>query len=108
MQIDHHLQTIYNRTVGLDLKIKLRRKSSLVSTILPLLSIFSVFLTHYVVRRAEHTSRRSFVFQATPYCYLDTLTYMLGAYWYLACDGISSTALVLAEHFHKVIPWIET
>lgn len=67
-----------------------------------MLSMGSVVLTHYVIRIADTKIERAFVFQVVPYCFLDTLTYMMGAYWYLACEVVSCTARVLAEDFQKV------
>lgn len=40
--------------------------------------------------------------QVIPYCILDNLTAMLGAWWYLICEALSRTANVLAERFQKV------
>jgi gustatory receptor len=70
--------------------------------LLPLLSAGSVVLTHYVIRVKSSSIESTFLLQVLPYCYLDTLTYMLGAYWYLACDALTYTARVLAEDFQKV------
>lgn len=33
---------------------------------------------------------------------MDNLTYMMGAYWYLACDSLSRSATILAEDFQQV------
>lgn len=83
--------------------MQLRRKAILISALLPLLSTASVLLTHYVIRKHETgKTKKSFLFQVGPYCYLDTLTYMMGAYWYLACEMLSGTARVMADHFQKV------
>lgn len=60
-------------------------------------------LTHYVIRTEEMKINRYFILQVAPYCYLDCLTYMLGAYWYMACEMLSYTARELAEHFQKVL-----
>lgn len=34
---------------------------------------------------------------------MDNLTYMMGAYWYLACETLSTTATILAEDFQKAL-----
>lgn len=44
----------------------------------------------------------NYYFKVIPYCILDNLTYMMGAYWYLSCDTLSTTATILAEDFQKV------
>lgn len=41
-------------------------------------------------------------FKIIPYCILDNLTYMMGAYWYLACDSLSRSATILADDFQQV------
>jgi gustatory receptor len=84
------------------LHIELRTKAVLISILLPLLSAGSVVLTHYVIRIEETKIEKTFILEVMPYCYLDTLTYMMGAYWYLACESLSCTAMVLAEDFQKV------
>lgn len=38
-----------------------------------------------------------------PYCLLDMITYMMGGYWYYACQILSSAAEILAEDFQTVI-----
>lgn len=97
------LQTIYYKTVGKELHIELRTKALLISILLPLLSAGSVLLTHYVIRiHDDEKIEKTFLLQVMPYCYLDTLTYMMGAYWYLACESLSKTAAILAEDFQKV------
>jgi len=95
-------QTIYYKTAGKPLHVELRTKALLISILLPLLSAGSVVLTHYVIRTESMKVGEMFVLQVVPYCYLDTLTYMLGAYWYLACEVLSHTARVLADDFQKV------
>lgn len=40
--------------------------------------------------------------KVVPYCLLDNLTVMLGAYWYLLCEVLSKSAFILAENFQKV------
>lgn len=37
-----------------------------------------------------------------PYCLLDMITYMMGAYWYFACQMLSSAANILADDFQMV------
>lgn len=103
LKIYYRFQTIYYKTVGKLLHVDLQTKALLISILLPLLSAGSVLLTHYVIRIEEaKIDRATFFFQVIPYCYLDTLTYMMGAYWYLACEVLSCTARVLAEDFQKV------
>lgn len=95
-------QTIYYKTVGRPLQIELETKALLIAILLPILSAGSVVLTHYVIRIDDTKIERAFILQVVPYCFLDTLTYMMGAYWYLACGVVSFTARVLAEDFQKV------
>lgn len=41
--------------------------------------------------------------QVIPYIFLDSLTYMMGAYWYLSCETLSESASILAEDFQKAL-----
>lgn len=103
MQIYRHFQTIYYKTVGKSLQPMLRTKAVLISILLPLMSTCSVLLTHYVIKIEKTKLERTFILQVVPYCFLDTLTYMMGAYWYLSCEVLSCIARMMAEHFHKVL-----
>jgi len=96
------LQTIYHKTVGKRLEVALRTKALLIGILLPILSTASVLLTHYVITNKDRKLERSFLLRVAPYCYLDTLTYMMGAYWYLSCELLSHAAIILAENFQKV------
>ncbi len=115
-----YFQITYFKTTSKPLVLNLKSKALLISILLPLLSCVSVIITH--VTMIHFKFERAFVFQIIPYCFLDTLTYMLGnsivfdtvlgnlifntiilgAYWYLACETMSKTANMLAEDFQKV------
>lgn len=36
------------------------------------------------------------------------ITYMMGGYWYFACQMLSSAAHILAEDFQMVSEWIQS
>lgn len=46
---------------------------------------------------------KSFIMQVVPYGILDSLTYMMGAYWYLACETLSASASILADDFQGAL-----
>jgi hypothetical protein len=71
------------------LRIELRTKALLISVLLPILSTGSVVLTHYVIRTKQSKIEPTFMLQVLPYCYLDTLIYMMGSYWYRSLRGLS-------------------
>lgn len=107
MQIYRHFQTIYAKIVGKPLRVGLKRKALFISIALPLLSTTSVLLTHYVIKKQDTRIERMFLFQVGPYCFLDTLTFGLGSYWYMCCEFLSHTARVMADNFQKVfIPFL--
>jgi gustatory receptor len=95
-------QAIYHKTVGEHLSVGLAMKALFISILLPILSTGSVVLTHYVIRSEKEPIGPGFVLQILPYIYIDALTYMLGAYWYLSCEALSCAARALAGHFQKV------
>lgn len=37
--------------------------------------------------------------QVLPYCYVNTVTYLLGGLWYIHCDAIGKVATILADDF---------
>jgi gustatory receptor len=102
-KIYRYFQAIYHKTVGEGLRVQLGTKALVISILVPILSTGSVVLTHYVIHADKaRKAPASFVLQILPYCYLDALTYMLGAYWYMSCEALTHAARILAEHFQKV------
>lgn len=88
-------ENLYRKTAGHPLAINLKSKAYTISILLPVLSIISVVITHFFMVDFR-------VDQVIPYCFLDTLIYMMGAYWYFCCESLSQSALILAEDFQKV------
>ncbi|XP_026474908.1 LOW QUALITY PROTEIN: gustatory and odorant receptor 24-like, partial [Ctenocephalides felis] len=86
----------YQRVSGKVLPIKMHSKSLFISILIPIMSTMSVVVTHVTMVEFH-------VFQVIPYCFLDTLTYMLGAYWYLMCGVIGETATEVAEDFQVAL-----
>lgn len=67
---------VYYKTASQPLDLNLKPKALLVSILLPLLSCVSVIITH--VTMIHFKFEQAYIFQIIPYCYLDTLTYLLG------------------------------
>lgn len=88
-------EQLYARVAGQQLRLNLRTKALMVAVLLPLLSTLSVIITHVTMVDFN-------IDQVVPYCFLDTLIYMMGAYWYMCCETLSQSALILAEDFQKV------
>lgn len=88
-------QLLYLATTNRRLPINMKRRALLISLILPIVSTVSVIITHVTMVDFR-------VDQVVPYCILDSITYMLGGYWYLMCELLSSSANVLAEDFQTV------
>lgn len=88
-------ETMYRRTAGRDLELNFKTKALLIAVLLPALSCLAVIITHVTMVEFQ-------LLQVIPYCILDTLTYMMGGYWYMACETLSITANILAEDFQRV------
>ncbi|NP_001273828.1 gustatory and odorant receptor 63a-like [Musca domestica] len=89
-------EILYYQISGHSVPLNLRRRAQNIVLVLPILSILSVIVTH--ITMADF----SFI-QVIPYCILDNLTAMLGAWWYLICEALSRTAYILAERFQKAL-----
>uniref|UniRef100_A0A182R1K5 Gustatory receptor n=1 Tax=Anopheles funestus TaxID=62324 RepID=A0A182R1K5_ANOFN len=89
-------ETVYRKTSGRALELKLRTKAQVVAILLPILCSLSVAITHATMVDFK-------LLQVIPYCVLDTITYMMGGYWYLACETLSITAKILAEDFQRAL-----
>lgn len=74
----------------------MRSKGRLIAILLPVLSSLSVIVTHVTMSDFR-------LVQVIPYCVLDNLTYMMGAYWYLTCESLSATATILADDFQLAL-----
>ncbi|TMW49370.1 hypothetical protein DOY81_005554 [Sarcophaga bullata] len=89
-------EILYYQISGHSVPLNLRRRARNIAIILPLLSILSVVITHITMADFDFI-------QVVPYCILDNLTAMLGAWWYLICEALSTTANILAERFQKAL-----
>ncbi|XP_055606612.1 gustatory and odorant receptor 24 isoform X2 [Uranotaenia lowii] len=89
-------ERLYRKISGHDLELELKTKSLVIAILLPVLSCASVIITHVTMVEFQ-------LLQVIPYCFLDTLTYMMGGYWYMTCEMLSTTANILAEDFQKAL-----
>ncbi|XP_058819555.1 gustatory and odorant receptor 24 [Topomyia yanbarensis] len=89
-------EALYRKTAGHDLALELKTKGLIIAIFLPMLSCAAVAITHVTMAEFE-------VAQVILYCILDTLTYMMGGYWYMACEILSTTAKILAEDFQRAL-----
>lgn len=46
---------------------------------------------------------QKWVFQIFPFCYVNTVTYVIGGIWYLQCDVIGRVATIIANDFEKAL-----
>ncbi|XP_055696310.1 gustatory and odorant receptor 24 [Lutzomyia longipalpis] len=89
-------ELLYFKVSKRSLAINLKTKALIIAIVLPLLASLSVVVTHVTMVHFR-------ISQVIPYCFLDTLTYMMGAYWYLSCETLSAAANVLADDFQKAL-----
>ncbi|XP_053693674.1 gustatory and odorant receptor 24 [Sabethes cyaneus] len=89
-------EVLYRKTAGRDLALQLKTKSLLIAVLLPMMSCAAVGITHVTMVDFE-------LIQVILYCILDTLIYMMGGYWYITCETLSTTANILADDFQKAL-----
>lgn len=89
-------EVLYYQISGSSVPLNLRKKTLIIAIVLPLISILSVVITHVTMSDFN-------LIQVVPYCLLDNLTVMLGAYWFISCECLSGTANILAERFQKAL-----
>ncbi|XP_030385835.1 gustatory and odorant receptor 63a [Scaptodrosophila lebanonensis] len=89
-------EVLYYQTCGHSLPLHLREKALWISIILPILSVLSVIVIHTTMVDLN-------LMQVVPYCILDNVTAMIGAWWYLICQALSITANFLALRFQKAL-----
>ncbi|XP_068619575.1 gustatory and odorant receptor 24-like [Battus philenor] len=86
----------YKKLSGHALPLRLYKKSLAIAVIIPILSTASVIITHVTMVDFKPE-------QIIPYAFLETLTYILGGYWYLLCETLSICAKILAEDFQQAL-----
>ncbi|XP_077294944.1 gustatory receptor 63a [Arctopsyche grandis] len=89
----------YRRVSGKSLPLGLNKQAFIIAIAIPLLSTTSVFVTHATMIHFK-------LLQMIPYVFLEMLTYILGGYWYLLCESLSSSATILAEDFQQALKHI--
>lgn len=89
-------KVLYYNTSQRALPLNLSTKSLIVAIGLPILTTISVVVTHVTMVHFQ-------VSQVIPYCFLDTLTYMMGAFWFLECETLISSASILADDFQRAL-----
>ncbi|XP_064548949.1 gustatory and odorant receptor 63a [Drosophila montana] len=92
-------EVLYYQISGHSLPLNLRQKAIYIAIVLPILSVLSVVIIHITMSDFNLN-------QVVPYCILDNLTAMLGGWWFLICEAISTTAYLLAERFQKALKHI--
>ncbi|EDV96739.1 gustatory and odorant receptor 63a [Drosophila grimshawi] len=92
-------EVLYYQISGHSLPLNLRQKAIYIAIGLPIISVLSVVIIHMTMSDLNLN-------QVVPYCILDNLTAMLGAWWFIICEAISTTAYLLAERFQKALKHI--
>ncbi|XP_059610111.1 gustatory and odorant receptor 24 [Phlebotomus argentipes] len=99
-------ELLYFQVSKRPLAINLKMKALVIAIVLPLLASLSVVVTHVTMvhfRISQVCRIITHALPVIPYCFLDTLTYMMGAYWYLSCETLSAAANVLADDFQRAL-----
>nr|QKN21079.1 gustatory receptor [Bactrocera correcta] len=89
-------EILYYQISGHSMPLNLRRKTTMIAVVLPILSILSVVITHITMADFQ-------IIQVIPYCILDNLSAMLGAWWFIICESLSMTANILGERFQRAL-----
>lgn len=89
-------ELLYVQVSGRVLPLNMRTKGLLIAIMLPIFSSLSVIVTHVTMVDFR-------LMQVIPYCVLDNLTYMMGAYWFLSCESLSESATILADDFQQAL-----
>ncbi|XP_053955531.1 gustatory and odorant receptor 63a [Anastrepha ludens] len=89
-------EILYYQISGHSVPLNLFRKTTMIAVVLPVLSILSVVITHITMADFQFI-------QVIPYCILDNLTAMLGAWWFIICESLSMTANILGERFQRAL-----
>lgn len=85
-------ERIYKRVTGRVLPLHLGNKPLFLAVLLPILAFGTMIVTHI-------TMAHFYVLKVLPYCYVNTLTYLIGGLWYIHCDAIGKIATVIADDF---------
>ncbi|XP_019880133.2 gustatory and odorant receptor 24-like [Aethina tumida] len=87
---------IYNRIANKKLMINIGNAPLIFTILLPLLSCVVMVVTHITMVHFR-------ILQVLPYCYVNTVTVLIGGSWFMYCDMIGKTATTISEDFQKAL-----
>ncbi|CAH0557210.1 unnamed protein product [Brassicogethes aeneus] len=87
---------IYNRTANKKLTIYVGNKPLMLTILLPVLSCVVMVITHATMVHFR-------LIQVIPYCYVNTVTFLIGGAWFMFCDIIGKIATKISEDFQKAL-----
>ncbi|GLV42554.1 Gustatory receptor 63a [Carabus blaptoides fortunei] len=86
----------YRRVNNRKLELSLGAKSIAIPVLLTLIASGSMLLIHMSMVDYH-------IVQIIPYCYVNSVTYFIGGYWYLMCLAIATVATNVANDFQKAL-----
>ncbi|XP_022904370.1 gustatory and odorant receptor 24 [Onthophagus taurus] len=89
-------ERIYLKISGKRLALFMGNKPLLVTLGLPILSCAIMVVTHITMAHFRFL-------QVVPYCYINTITYLVGGMWYLQCNVIGRIATLIADDFQQAL-----
>ncbi|XP_017774851.1 PREDICTED: gustatory and odorant receptor 24 [Nicrophorus vespilloides] len=89
-------ERIYRKIQQKSLPLFTGNKPLIISLALPILSCVIMVVTHLTMVFFRFL-------QVLPYCYINTITYITGGFWYLHCDVIGKVATIIAEDFEQTL-----
>nr|UNE74350.1 gustatory receptor 3 [Holotrichia oblita] len=89
-------ENVYQKITGKKLPLFMGNKPLLVTLGLPILSCGTMVVTHITMVHFR-------VIQVIPYCFINTITYIVGGMWCLHCDLIGQVATVIANDFETAL-----
>ncbi|KAF5281537.1 hypothetical protein FQA39_LY05072 [Lamprigera yunnana] len=92
----HNFESIYKKLNAKNLPVFTGNKPLIVTIILPIVSCGSMVINHITMAHFR-------TIQIIPYCYINTITFILGGIWYLQCDIIARVAILIAHDFGKAL-----
>ncbi|KAK9888600.1 hypothetical protein WA026_000835 [Henosepilachna vigintioctopunctata] len=85
-------EKIYEKVVNRNMDIFLGNKPLLMTIALPIISCATMVINHITMVHFR-------IIQIIPYCYINTVTYLIGGVWFAYCDVIGKIALTISQDF---------
>ncbi|RZC42344.1 gustatory and odorant receptor 24 [Asbolus verrucosus] len=91
-----YFERIYNKVTKKKMTIFFGNKPLIITVVLPVISCLTMVVTHVTMAHFK-------IIQVVPYCYINTIIYLVGGFWFIQCDVVGRVATLIADDFQTAL-----